>query len=143
MRAEAGAPQAPQTLSNRHPGGGENSAGQDEVFDDEAPLSQLGMFKLMADSMVMALEKVEKRNGRPPLFTLVNGVPTSFLRNHNLCINFNKGKCQDSGTHKHSYIIDRLLYHQCGACKKAGKTDTSHGSHELDRCPNRQIFRRK
>ena len=58
------------------PEGGENSAGQDEVFDDEAPLSQLGMFKLMADSMVMALEKVEKRSKRPPSSLL----STVFLR---------------------------------------------------------------
>ena len=101
------------------------------------------MFKLMADSMAMAIEKVEKQSKRPSLLTSVNGVPTSFLRNHNLCISFNKGRCQDSGSHKHSHIIDRYLHHQCGACKKAGKTDTSHGSHEMDRCPNRQIFRRK
>ena len=60
--------------------GGENPASQDEALDNEAPLSQLGMLKLMTDSMVSALEKVEKRNGRIPLFTLVNSVPTSFLR---------------------------------------------------------------
>ena len=56
--------------------GGENPASQDEALDDEPPLSQLGMLKLMTDSMVSALEKVKKRNGRIPLFTLVNGVPT-------------------------------------------------------------------
>ena len=98
---------------------------------------------LAPDSMVVNLEKVEKRNGRPSLFTLVEGVPTSFLRKRNLCIYFNRGKCRASGTHGFARVTDRLLYHQCGACKKAGKADTSHGSHEHDRCPNRQIFRRK
>ena len=101
------------------------------------------MFKLMTDSMVSALEKVEKRNGRTPLSTLVNGVLASFLKNRNLCVDFNKGKCHRSGTHVHPFNANKSLYHQCGACKMAGKADTSHGSHELDRCPNKQIFRRK
>ena len=125
-----------------------------------APLSQLGIFKLMTNSMLSALEKVEKRNGRIPLSTLVNGVPTSFLREakypemvagmshhaprpntpaapgggnnpkkkgessvngvladflkeYSLCINFNKGKCQDSGTHVHPFTASKSLYHQC------------------------------
>ena len=147
------------------------------------------MFKLMTDSMVSALEKVEKRNGRIPLSTLANGVTTSslheakypemaagmshhasrpnapaapgggnnpkkkgdpsvngvsadFLKQYSLCINFNKGKCQVSGSHMHPFIMSKFLFHQCGACKKAGKADSSHASHELDRCPNKQVFRR-
>ena len=72
----------------------------------------------------------------------VNGVSADFLKENSLCINFNKGKCNESGTHKHPFIADKILYHQCGACKKSGKTDSSHGSHELDACTNKQHFRR-
>jgi hypothetical protein len=75
--------------------------------------------------------------------SFVNGVPSDFLRENRLCINFNKGKCQDVGTHRHPFLATKILVHQCGACKKAGKTDTSHGSHELDKCPNKQPFRRQ
>ena len=144
-RGPSNPPRRPQIESQEQdlPEGGGNFAGRGEVPDNGAPLSQLGMFKLMADSMAMAIEKVEKRCKRPSPLSSVDGVPTSFLRLHNLCINFNMGKCPDSGSHKHSHIIDRYLHHQCGACKKAGKTDTTHGSHELDRCPKRQVFRRK
>ena len=73
----------------------------------------------------------------------VNGVSADFLKEYSLCINFNKGKYQHYGSHVHPFTVNKFLYHQCGACKKAGKADTSHGSHELDRCPNKQIFRRK
>jgi hypothetical protein len=72
----------------------------------------------------------------------VSGVSAVFLKENNLCINFNKGKCQEANTHKHPFLTDKTLYHQCGACKKAGKTDTSHGAHELDKCSNKQPFRR-
>ena len=73
----------------------------------------------------------------------VNGVSTDFLKQNWLCINFNKGKCQDIGTHMHPFVPGRALVHLCGACKKAGKTDASHGSHELVKCPNKQPFRRQ
>ena len=73
----------------------------------------------------------------------VNGVPADFLKDNNVCINFNKGKCQENGTHKHPFLTDKTLYHQCGACKKAGKTDSTHGSHEIDKCPSKQPFRRQ
>ena len=116
--------------------------GQDEGFNNEAGPPQLSMFKLLADSKVVALEKAVKRNMRPPLPAFVDGVSTSFLRNHSVCINFNRGKCQDAGPHKH-HITDNLLHHQCGACKYAGRTDTSHGSLEVYKCPNRQVFRRE
>ena len=74
--------------------------------------------------------------------SFVNGVPAEFLKENKLCINYNKGKCEEAGTHKHPFLKDKTLYHQCGACKKAGKTDTSHGSHELEKCPNKQSFRK-
>ena len=117
--------------------------GQDEVFDVGATPSQLSMFKLMADPMVMASEKAEKRNLRPPPSAPVDGVPVSFLKKNHVCINFNTGRCQDSGPHRHPFILEMLLHHQCGACKYAGTTDTSHSSREVDRCPNKQVFRRK
>jgi hypothetical protein len=75
--------------------------------------------------------------------SFVNGVSADYLKEKKLCINFNKGKCHEAGTHRHPFLTDKTLYHQCGACKKAGKTDTSHGSHELDKCPNKQSFRRQ
>ena len=97
----------------------------------------------MTGSIVPAVEKVEKRSGRSPLFALMNGAPTRFLRHYSLRMNFNKGKCQDSGTHVHPFIMNESLYRQAGACKKAGQVDTSHGPHELDRRTKKQIFRRK
>ena len=72
----------------------------------------------------------------------MNGVSADFLKENSLCINFNKGRCNETGNHKHPFITDKTLYHQCGACKKSGKTDSSHGSHELDTCTNKQPFRR-
>ena len=53
--------------------GGKILPSQDEALDNGAPLSQLVMFKLMTDSMVSALQKVEKRNGRTLLPGPVNG----------------------------------------------------------------------
>ena len=123
--------------------GGENPVGQDEALDDGAPLPQHSILRPMADSSALASEVDGNRNKRPPLFTLINGVPTSFHRKHNLCVSFNKGRCQHPASHKHAYIVDKFLHHHCGACKMAGQVDAPHGSHELDRCPNRQVFRRK
>ena len=89
--------------------GGENPVGQDEALDDGASLPQLGIPRPMADSSALASEVGGNRNKHPPIFTLVNGVPTSFLRKHNLCVSFNKGRCQHPGSHKHAYIVDKFL----------------------------------
>ena len=71
-------------------------------------------------------------------FKLVSGASIDFLKNSKLSLNFNKGRCQDSGTHGHLFIADKSSHHQCGARKKAGKKDTSRGSHELGGCPSKQ-----
>ena len=73
----------------------------------------------------------------------IHGVPGEFLKTNKLCMKFNKGTCpeKDVTQHVHPFDKNKTLYHQCGACKKAGKTDSTHGSHEFPKCSNKVSFR--
>ena len=67
---------------------------------------------------------------------LASGASTDFLENNKLCIKRYMGRCQDFGTHGYPFLADKSTRHRCGACGRAGKTDTSRGSLELDGCPS-------
>ena len=82
-------------------------------------------------------------NSAPPAGeSNIKGVPTQFLKENNLCIKYNQGKCKEKGSsHKHPFEDSKTLFHQCAAClKKAAKTDESHGASD-EKCPNK-VFRR-
>ena len=88
-----------------------------------------------------------KQGGQPTKPTgesFVDGVPSDFLRTNKVCIRFNKGTCDIKNVTQHEHPFDKkkVVYHHCGACKKAGKVDESHGSSEKDKCSNKQPFRK-
>ena len=57
------------------------------------------------------------------------------LKNCKLCASFDMGRCQDSCTYRHLFPADRSSHHQDDACRKDGKRDISHCSHELEGGP--------
>ena len=73
----------------------------------------------------------------------INGVSIQFHKDNNICMKFNKSpkSCTEtSNPHKHPHEENRMLYHVCAACKKAGKSGDGHGSHDAS-CRNKQSFR--
>ena len=73
----------------------------------------------------------------------INGVSIQFHKDHNLCMKFNKSPkacTETTNPHKHPHEANRMLYHACAACKKAGKSGEGHGSHD-SACQNKQSFR--
>ena len=73
----------------------------------------------------------------------INGVSIQFHKDNNICMKFNKSakSCTEtSNPHKHPHESNRMLYHVCAACKKAGKSGDGHGSHDAS-CNNKQSFR--
>ena len=73
----------------------------------------------------------------------INGVSVQFHKDNNLCMKYNKApnSCKETtNPHKHPHEANRMLYHVCAACKKAGKSGEGHGSHDSS-CQNKQNFR--
>ena len=81
---------------------------------------------------------------KPKGAAFIDGVSVEFLKQNKLCMNYNKGTCpqKDVASHEHPFDKKKIIYHQCGACKKAGKTDETHGSHNTAKCGNKQPFRK-
>ena len=109
-------------------------------------------FQQMVNSMARGRDQQFRNgNGRsnsaPPAppkgASHINGVPTQFYKDNNICMKFNKGpkQCQEtSAPHKHPFESNRMLEHVCAACKKAGKSGVGHGAYDSS-CQNKQSFR--
>ena len=71
--------------------------------------------------------KVQKR--------AVMGVPGDWLRDQNLCIKFNLGRCSTAAPHPSPVVPSNMLRHLCGGCLYMKKG--SDGGHGMSTCPNK------
>ena len=86
---------------------------------------------------------VEQRQqlGRAILSHVVCNVSTDSLTSNKLLIKLHKGRHQDFGTYVLVPFASKALHRWCGACKKTDRTDSSHGSLELNGFFHEQPFR--
>ena len=69
---------------------GPSTGGQAEMVPD------------IATRTALRRDRLRTEDPRVPI-NLASGASTDFLKNNKLCISFNKGRCQNSGTHAVSY----------------------------------------
>ena len=64
----------------------------------------------------------------------VMGVPGDWLKAKKICINWNLGKCKQTGPHD-TYDKTGKVVHVCGGCSYLGKSDTA--DHSMKACPDK------
>ena len=64
----------------------------------------------------------------------VMGVPGDWLKTKKICINWNLGKCKQTGPHD-TFDKTGKVVHVCGGCSYLGKSDTA--DHSMKLCPNK------
>ena len=74
----------------------------------------------------------------------INGVPKSFMRENQICINFNDKNCPEKGTHDNKYKSGQSLKHICGGCfKKLNGAENAHAASGCGQGPFASLFRQK
>ena len=80
--------------------------------------------------------------GKQSQDTVVNGVPTNYMKAQNICIRFNRPKgCPESASHKVNSSSDVTLRHICAGCFKKASTQEAHPVHDCDKGPFKSLFR--
>ena len=74
----------------------------------------------------------------------VNGVPKVFMRENQICINFNDKACPEKGSHDNKYKAGQSLKHICAGCyKKLDKAELGHPTAGCGQGPFGSLFRQK
>ena len=80
--------------------------------------------------------------GKQSLDTVVNGVPTNYMKAQNICIRFNKQKgCPEATSHKINPNTDVTLRHICAGCHKKSNLQETHPVHDCEKGPFKPLFR--
>ena len=71
----------------------------------------------------------------------VNGVPKEYMRNNQICINFNDTGCKEKGTHENRFKAGQTLKHICGGCHKKSNSEEQHSVTGCGKGPFKSLFR--
>ena len=72
----------------------------------------------------------------------INGVPTSYMKEHNICIRFNSSDtaCKEPASHKNEYAKEVTLAHICAGCHAKSKAREAHRCHNCGNGPFSSLF---
>ena len=72
----------------------------------------------------------------------INGVPTSYMKEHNICIRFNTSDtaCKEPASHKNEYAKEITLAHICAGCHAKSKAREAHRCHNCTHGPFSSLF---
>jgi hypothetical protein len=69
--------------------------------------------------------------------SLIAGLPVTWYTSNYICIKYNSGSCDKTGSHN-NVLGNILLKHICGGCLKLGKGEDS--SHPANKCKYKEQF---
>ena len=101
-------------------------------------LQRLGRVSKMANPTTTAKRPASDLGGAPPAKAqkgVTFGIPNSWLKDQNLCIKFNLGRCTTSAPHPNPANESVSLRHLCAGCLRLNKG--SDGGHGANKCPNK------
>ena len=71
----------------------------------------------------------------------INGVPKDFMRNNQICMNFNDAGCKEKGSHENRFKAGQTLKHICGGCYKKDNSEQAHAASSCGKGPFKSLFR--
>ena len=74
--------------------------------------------------------------------TDINGVPKDYMRNNQICMNFNDAGCKEQDSHENHFKKGQTLKHICAGChKKFNKSEEKHPVTGCEKGPFKALFR--
>ena len=79
---------------------------------------------------------------RQPTGKRINGVPTSYMKDNNICIRYNTSDsaCKETSSHKNEYAKEVTLAHICAGCHAKSKVREAHRCHNCTNGPFSSLF---
>ena len=73
----------------------------------------------------------------------VNGVPKTYMRSNQVCINFNDKGCPEKASHANKFKQGQTLKHICGGCLKKNDAEVAHPVTGCGNGPFASLFRQR